>query len=51
MGAKVGAGSLVLMSVPGRTTVAGVPARIVGKVKSSMPALDMDHQIDDNNTG
>ena len=47
-GAKVGAGSLVLKSVPPHVTVAGVPAKIIGKVRSAMPALDMDHQIDED---
>ena len=45
-GAKVGAGSLVLKSVPAHVTVAGVPAKIIGRVKSAMPALDMDHRIE-----
>jgi serine O-acetyltransferase len=44
-GAKVGAGSVVLKSVPPHCTVAGVPAVIVGKPISSAPALDMDHAI------
>ena len=42
-GAKVGAGSLVLSSVAPHTTVAGVPARVVGSGLKSMPSLDMDH--------
>jgi len=44
-GAKIGAGSLVLSSVEPHTTVAGVPARMVGSKLTSMPALDMDHSI------
>jgi len=44
-GAKVGAGSVVLEDVPPHTTVAGVPAKVVGRPSSEVPALDMDHSI------
>lgn len=44
-GAKVGAGSVVLQDVPPHTTVAGVPAKVVGRPKSEAPALDMDHEF------
>lgn len=44
-GARIGAGSLVLESVQPHATVAGVPARVVGKQLESMPSLDMDHRI------
>ncbi len=44
-GAKVGAGSVVLEEVPPHTTVAGVPAKIVGHPASAQPALEMDHDF------
>lgn len=40
--ARVAAGSVVLASVAARTTVAGVPARIVGEAGCAEPARSMD---------
>lgn len=44
-GSKVGAGSVVLDDVPPHCTVAGVPARIVGRSPLAMPAFEMDQQF------
>jgi serine O-acetyltransferase len=41
-GAKVGAGSVVLRDVPPHATVAGIPARVVGRCTVAEPALEMD---------
>jgi serine O-acetyltransferase len=45
--AKVGAGSVVLKSVPPCATVAGVPARIVGWCSGMVPGLAMDQSLGD----
>jgi serine O-acetyltransferase len=45
---KVAAGSVVLVSVPPRSTVAGVPARLIGRVGDVEPARDMDQTIADD---
>lgn len=44
-GSKVGAGSVVLDAVPPHCTVAGVPARVVSRSESAMPALEMNQQF------
>ena len=44
--AKVGAGSVVLDPVPPHTSVAGVPAKIIGATKDVSPALGMCQKFD-----
>jgi serine O-acetyltransferase len=48
---KVAAGSVVLKSVPPHSTVAGVPARLVGKTGKAEPARLMDQMITDDLSG
>jgi serine O-acetyltransferase len=43
--ARVAAGSVVLKDVPPRTTVAGVPARVVGEAGCSQPSRVMDQLL------
>jgi len=44
---RIAAGSVVLHDVPRCTTVAGVPAKILGEAGCDQPALTMDQIIDD----
>lgn len=46
-GAKVAAGSVVLADIPEHTTVAGVPAKIIGHPSCEQPALEMNHGLSD----
>jgi serine O-acetyltransferase len=43
--AKIGAGSLVVASVPSGYTAVGVPARLVGRAPNARPALNMDQSL------
>lgn len=45
--ARIAAGSVVLKEVPHNTTVAGVPARVVGSAGCAEPARTMDQLLDD----
>ncbi|MFP4356618.1 MAG: serine O-acetyltransferase [Phycisphaerae bacterium] len=47
-GAKIGAGSVVLESVPPHSTAVGVPAKVVGHAEADQPALEMDHRLGPN---
>ncbi|WP_189423212.1 serine O-acetyltransferase [Devosia pacifica] len=42
---RIGAGSVVLKAVPPRTTVAGVPAKVIGEAGCAQPALVMDQMV------
>ena len=44
-GAVIGAGSVVLEAVAPHTTVAGVPAKVIGRPVADQPALTMDQQL------
>lgn len=45
-GSKIASGSVVLHEVPPHSTVAGVPARVVGKPKGQQPAKQMDQYVE-----
>lgn len=45
VGSRVAAGSVVLKSVPACTTVAGVPARVIGRAPCADPSRSMDHML------
>ena len=45
--ARVAAGSLVLKPVPHNTTVAGVPARVIGESGCAEPSRTMDQMLND----
>lgn len=48
---RVAAGSVVLASVPHNTTVAGVPAKVVGPAGCSEPSRTMDQGLDPEDCG
>ncbi|MCP4385257.1 MAG: serine O-acetyltransferase [Hyphomicrobiales bacterium] len=47
---KIAAGSVVLKPVPAHTSVAGVPARVIGEAGCSDPARSMDQMVADDGT-
>jgi serine O-acetyltransferase len=48
---RIAAGSVVLKPVPPCTTVAGVPAKVIGEAGCAEPARSMDHQLRDPGEG
>jgi serine O-acetyltransferase len=44
---RIAAGSVVLADVPPCSTVAGVPARVVGEAGCAQPSVTMDHRLED----
>ncbi|QIB35595.1 serine O-acetyltransferase [Ancylobacter pratisalsi] len=49
--ARVAAGSVVLKAVPPKTTVAGVPARVVGEAGCSQPSRSMNQTFEPGGAG
>ena len=45
-GSKIAAGSIVLNEVPPHSTVAGIPARVVGKPRFAEPGKQMDQYVE-----
>lgn len=45
VGAKIGAGSVVLTDIPPHCTAVGVPAKVCGHPQSAAPALEMNHDV------
>jgi serine O-acetyltransferase len=45
---RIAAGSVVLKPVPANTTVAGVPARVIGKAGCAEPAVTMDQSLSED---
>ena len=45
-GSKIAAGSIVLNAVPPHSTVAGIPAKVVGKPKSAEPGKHMEQFVE-----
>lgn len=48
---RIAAGSVVLRPVPQNTTVAGVPAKVIGKAGCAEPAMTMDQRLADEDVG
>src|SRR5215467_6490853 len=49
--ARIAAGSVVLKPVPPNTTVAGVPAKVIGEAGCPEPSRSMDHLFHDDDDG
>jgi len=45
-GSKIAAGSVVLSEVPPHSTVAGIPAKVVGRPKTAEPSRSMDQAVE-----